>query len=51
MDILEQSVRESAYYKNPKTDRLNELKQKKHNIMKELEELMQEYKNNERKEA
>jgi len=51
MDILEQSVRESAYYKNPKTDRLNELKQKKHNIMKELEELMHKYKNNECKGA
>ena len=51
MGILEQSARESPYYKHPKTDRLNELKQKKHNIMKELEDLMQEYKNNECKGA
>ncbi|MDO8941469.1 MAG: hypothetical protein Q7U98_20110 [Methylicorpusculum sp.] len=46
MGVLSQSVKESSIYKHPKFDRLKELKQKKHDIIEELEELMLKFRKN-----
>jgi len=48
ISVLSKSVKESGIYKHPKSDRLNELKQKKHDIIEELEELIQKFRKNER---